>query len=236
MANTTRTNPGENPVKEITVSDSEVALRKMQSSFEKNQKVIIGAIVAVLVLVGGYFGYKYLVQAPNEEKAASALFSAERWFEVDSLNYTLNGDGQHLGALAVIKKYDGTKAGNLARYYAGMSYLRTGDATNAIKQLEKFDGSGTPLQFLAYGALGDAYMDNKNTDKGVEFYKKAAGNEKDNFISPLYLFRAALASEVSGKTEEAKKLYLEVKNKYPYSQQAREVDKYLARLGELTID
>ncbi|PSK92495.1 hypothetical protein B0I18_10372 [Taibaiella chishuiensis] len=236
MANTTRTNPGESPVKEVSVSDSEVTLRKMQSSFEKNQKAIIGVIVAVVVLVGGYFGYKYLVQAPNEEKASAALFSAERWFELDSLNYTLNGDGQHLGALAVIKKYDGTKAGNLARYYAGMAYLRTGDAANAIKQLEKFDGAGTPLQFLAYGALGDAYMDSKNTGKGIELYKKAAGNDKDNFISPLYLFRAALASEVSGKADEAKKLYLEIKNKFPYSQQAREVDKYLARLGELSID
>ena len=236
MANTTRTNPGENPVKEVTVSDSEVTLRKMQSSFEKNQKAIIGVIVAVVVLVGGYFGYKYLVQAPNEEKAATALFNAERWFEMDSLNYTLNGNGQQAGALAVIKKYEGTKAGNLARYYAGMAYLRTGDAANAIKQLEKFDGAGTPLQYLAYGALGDAYMDSNNPGKGVELYKKAAGNEKDNFISPLYLFRAALASEVGGKADEAKKLYLELKNKYPYSQQARDADKYLARLGELTID
>ena len=234
MANTTRTNPGEAQiVKENEGTDS---LRNMQSSFEKNQKIIIGAIVAVVVLVGGYFGYKQFIQKPNEEKAANALFSAERWFEVDSLNYTLNGDGQHQGALAVIKKYDGTKAGNLARYYAGMSYLRSGDAKNAITHLEKFDGKGTPLEFLAYGALGDAYMETNNSAKGIELYKKAAGNEKDNFISPLYLFRAGLASEVAGKTDEAKKMYLEVKSKYPYSQQARDIDKYLARLGELTVD
>ncbi len=79
-------------------------------------------------------------------------------------------------------------------------------------------------------------MENNNPAKGIEMYKKAAGNDKDNFTSPLYLFRAGLASEVSGKTEEAKKLYLEVKAKYPYSQQGREIDKYLARVGELTID
>lgn len=234
MANTTRTNPGEaQVVKEKEGTDS---LRKMQSSFEKNQKLIVGAIVAVVVLVGGFFGYKQFIQKPNEEKAAAALFSAERWFEVDSLNLTLNGDPQHPGALSVIKKYDGTKAGNLARYYAGMSYLRTGDAKNAITHLEKFDGKGTPLEYLAYGALGDAYMETNNNAKGIEMYKKAAGNEKDNFVSPLYLFRAGLASELAGKADDAKKIYLDIKSKYPYSQQARDIDKYLARLGELTID
>jgi predicted negative regulator of RcsB-dependent stress response len=234
MANTTRTKPGEAPV--MTEADGTESLRKIQSSFEKNQKGIIGVVVAVVVLVGGYFGYKNFVEAPKEEKAASALFSAERWFELDSLNYTLNGDGQHPGALTVIKKYDGTKAANLARYYAGMSYLRTGDAKNAIAQLEKFDGKGTPFQYLAYGGLGDAYMETNNAAKGIEMYKKAAANEKDNFITPLYLFRAALANERSGKTDEAKKMYLELKNKYPYSMQARDIDKYLARVGELTID
>ncbi len=208
----------------------------MQSSFEKNQKIIIGAIVAVVVLVGGYFGYKQFIQKPNEEKAANALFSAERWFEVDSLNYVLNGDGQHPGALSVIKKFGSTKAGNLARYYAGMSYLRMGDAKNAIPQLENFDGKGTPFQYLAYGALGDAYMETNNSAKGIEFYKKAAGNEKDNFISPLYLFRAGLASELAGKTEDAKKFYKEIKEKYPYSQQGGEIDKYLARLGDVSLD
>src|SRR5690606_14179072 len=117
---------------------------------------------------------KNFIVAPKEEKAANALFSAERWFEMDSLQYTLNGDGQRPGALSVIKKYSGTKAANLAHYYAGLSFLRSGDAKNAIVHLEKFDGQGTPLQFLAYGALGDAYMESNNPAKGVENYKKAA--------------------------------------------------------------
>jgi tetratricopeptide (TPR) repeat protein len=230
MANTTNT---EN-IKVVKETSGVDTLRNMQSSFEKNQKVIIGAVVALVVLVGGFFGYKEFIQKPNEEKAANALFSASRWFEVDSLNYTLNGDGQHKGALDVIKKYDGTKAGNLAQYYAGMSYLRTGKPQDAVKHLEKFNGKGTPLEYLAYGAMGDAYMDQGQADKGIDMYKKAAGNEKDIYTSPLYLFRAALASEQAGKIDEAKKLYKEVKEKYPYSQQGNQADKYLARLGDVS--
>jgi tetratricopeptide (TPR) repeat protein len=230
MANTTNT---EN-IKVVKETDNADSFRNMQSSFEKNQKVIIGAVVALVVLVGGFFGYREFIQKPNEEKAANSLFSAARWFEVDSLNFTLNGDGQHKGALDVIKKYDGTKAANLARYYAGMSYLRTGKPQDAIKHLEKFDGKGTPLEYLAYGAIGDAYMEQGKADKGIEMYKKAAGNEKDMYTSPLYLFRAALASEQTGKIEDAKKMYKELKEKYPYSQQGNQADKYLARLGDVS--
>jgi tetratricopeptide (TPR) repeat protein len=234
MAQTTKKAPTHSGSKK-KISDGELLLSKIQYSFEKNQKVFIGVVVAVLVIVGGYFGYKSLILAPKEEKAANALFPAQRWFEMDSLTYVLNGNGIQNGALSVIKKYSGTKAANLAHYYAGMSYLKTGDPANAIKQLSEFNGKNTPIEYIAYGAMGDAYLDSKNPEKGIEYYKKAAANETDNFTSPLYLFRAALASEVNGKTEEAKKLYREIKEKYPYSHQAQDIDKYLARLNDVAL-
>lgn len=211
-------------------------LKQVEYFFEKNQKAIIGIVVVIAIAVGGYFGYKNFVLLPKEEKASAALFPAERAFEVDSFKQVLNGDGvSSRGALDVIKKYSGTHAANLAHYYAGMSFLKTGDFPNAIKQLEKFDGKETPFKYLAYGALGDAYMETNNLSKGVEFYKKAAQNEKDNFTSPLFLFRAGLASEKNNKNDEAIKYYTEIKNKYPYSQQARDIDKYLARLGNIEM-
>ena len=212
-------------------------LKQLEFYFEKNQKAIIGVLVAILIIVAGYFGYKNFVLLPKEEKASAALFPAERAFQVDSFQQVLNGDGvSSKGALYVVKQFGGTKAGNLAHYYTGMSYLKTGDFANAITQLSKFDGKKTPFEYLAYGALGDAYMETNNSAKGIEFYKKAAQNTNDNFTSPLFLFRAGLASELNGKTDEAIKFYKEVKDKYPYSQQARDIDKYLARLGDISVD
>lgn len=230
MANTSRTQPGATKIK------AQDPVQQLTNTFEKNRNAIIGVIVALAVLIGGYFGYRNLIVAPKEEKAANALFPAERWFEVDSLSYVLNGDGQNAGVLTIINKYGSTKAANMAHYYAGMSYLRLGDAKNAILHLGKFDGKGTPFQYLAQGAMGDAYMENKEVDKGIAAYKKAAANEKDEFTTPLYLFRAGLASELNGKTDEAVKCYKEIKEKYPYSVQAREIDKYLARVGVVTTD
>lgn len=222
--------------KKRKISGGELFLHKLQLGFEKNQKAIISVVVVAAIAVGGYFGYKYFILAPKEEKAATALSYAQQWFDVDSFNYVLNGNGLNGGALEVIKKYSGTKSANLAHYYAGISYLNTNDAQNAIKQLSEFDGKGTPLQYLAYGALGDAYMDAKNVEKGIEFYKKAASDKKNQFIAPLYLFRAGLACETSGKKEEAKELYQQIKKDFPYSQQAQDIDKYLARLGDISIN
>lgn len=237
MAQTSRNKPGvevfgENESK-AKATDISFAI---QNSFEKNQKLIIGAVVAVLILVGGYFGYKYLVQAPGEEKAYKDLSYVQRWFEADSLKYVINGDGQHLSGAAVVKKHGGTKAGNLAKYYLGMSYLKSGDANNAIKYLGDFNGEGTVIGNLAFGALGDAYMDAGKVDKGIENYKKAASNDNDQYTSALYTFRAGLASEKAGKVEDAKKFYKAIKEKYPNTLQAQDIDKYLARLGELSID
>lgn len=218
------------------VNSGDVAMLKMQNSFDKNKKAIIGIIVAILVLVGGYFGYKYFVQQPNEDKANRALFKVQSWFEADSSNLVINGDGQSVGGLNIIKKYAGTNAANLANFYVGVSYLKNGEFDNAIKYLSSFDGKGTVVGNLANGALGDAYMEAGKVEKGIEHYIKAAANENDMYTSALYTFRAGLAAERAGKLDDAKKYYKTVKEKYANTMQGMDIDKYLARVGELTND
>lgn len=228
--------PKGEPLKKKATSSIDIFFYNLQQKIEKNQKAVLTVIVAVAIVVGGYFGYKYLIVAPKEEKAATALSYVQQWFEIDSFKLTLNGNGLNGGALDVIRRFDGTASANLAHFYAGISYLNLNDPQNAIKQLSQFDGKGTPVEFMAYGAMGDAYMDSKNVAKGIEYYKKAASDKKNQFIAPLYLFRAGLACELNGKKEEAKKFYQEIKTEYPYSQQGQNIDKYLARLGEVPID
>ena len=229
MASTTRKQPG---TEKITVEDNK-ALDNIQVMYEKNKKTInlvagiaIGAVVA-------FFAYKKLYQEPRSNKAVTAMSYAQRYFEVDSLNKALNGDGQRAGFLKIEKKFSGTPSANLAHYYAGVCYLKTGDFKNAIKHLEDFDGKGTQVEYAAYGCLGDAYMETGNTKKGIEYYNKAAGNKDDNAISPFYLQRAGRAYEMDKQPEEAKKAYIRIRDEYPTSAQARDVEKSLARLGVL---
>src|SRR5688500_362326 len=90
------------------------------------QRPLIIGLSAILLLVGGYFGYKYLIQQPKEQKASEAMFKAQQYYQSDSLQLALNGDGVNPGFLKIIDNYGGTKSGNLARFYAGSAYLSLG--------------------------------------------------------------------------------------------------------------
>jgi len=150
---------------------------------------------------------------------------------MDSLSKALSGDGQHPGFTNIIKKYGSTKAGNLSHYYAGIIYLRTGDFKNAVKHLDDFNGKGTILERAAKGALGDAHMEQNQTKKAIEAYEEAASDKEDEIMTPMYLQRLGMAYEMNKQPEKAKEAYKRLHDEYPTSAAARDIDRYLARLG-----
>lgn len=213
--------------------DLQGSMHKAEDLYNKNKNVINIALLAVVVIVGGYFAYNRFIKAPNEKKAQEMVFHAQQNFAIDSFKLALNGDGNNYGFLQVIDKYGGTKAGNLAKYSAGVCYVKLGEFQKGIDQLKDFSGGDKLVQAYAYGLTGDAYMELNKTEDGIEYYKKA-GHYSDNELSaPLYLFRAGLALEKAGKTQDAVAIYKEIKEKYPQTNEGREMDKYLARLGEV---
>jgi tetratricopeptide (TPR) repeat protein len=219
--------------KNVTGADpNEVVIAKAKDFWERNQKMIMIAAAAVIVLVGGYYGYKNFIQKPNEEKAVEAIFKAEEYYRMDSLQKALNGDGLNAGFVRVIDKYGSTKTGNLARFYAGDCFLRSGDFKNAVKHLKEFSTSSSMIQARAYKLLADAYSELGQNDDAISNYKKAAGHfTEDNYNSSEYLFLAAALAEKTGKNNEAITLYKELKEKYPQQPKSAEADKYLAKLG-----
>jgi len=151
---------------------------------------------------------------------------------MDSVKLALNGDNINAGFAKIVAKYGGTKAANLASFYAGSCYLKLGDYNNAVKYLKDFSTSAEQLQARAYGLLGDAYSEENKKEDAVDEYKKAGTFfEKDEVLSPEYLFRAGYLYESMGKTKEAIEMYQAIKDKYPTTQRGTDIDKYLARLG-----
>ncbi len=211
------------------------AVNQVTGVWETYSKKIIYASVAIIVLVGGYLGYKYLIQTPKELKASEELYAAESNFRKDSFNLALNGANGSAGLLKVISKYGGTAAGNLARLYAGESYLQIGEFQKSIDQLEKFSAGGAKqVEAKVEGLLGDAYAELKKNEEAIEHYRKAGtGFPEDQAMSSEYLFRGGLLSEMSGKTDNAIELYQIIKDKYPRTEKGFVIDKYLARLGSI---
>jgi len=198
---------------------------------KKNQKALTYTLVLAIVLIGGFFGYSELYQKPREAKAADAIFMAEKYFANDSSNFVLNGDGTSKGDLYIMKEYSGTKAANLSKYYAGISYFRLNDFNKSIEYLKDFTTNAKQVQAIAYGTMGDAYAELKKNDDAVTYYKKAGEYfPEDEAISSEYLFRAASFLELNGKNDEAIALYNTIKNKYPKSEKGFMADKYINRL------
>lgn len=220
----------------VNSTDPEMAAVDTAKGFwANNSRKLVYSVTAVLILVGGVWGYDYFIVKPKEQKAQEEIFKAEANFRKDSLSLALNGNATTPGFLKIISKYNGTATANLANLYAGECYLQLGDFKNAVKHLEAFDANGAKqIEAKTEGLLGDAYSELKENDKAISHYKRAGELfPEDAFISSEYLFRAGLLLELSGKTKEAISVYKELKEKFPRTEKGFSIDKYLARLGEV---
>lgn len=214
--------------------DVNEALNKSEAFFVKNKKLIIGAIIALFVIVGGFFAYSNLVAKPNQEKASTMLAKGQAYFLQGKYDEAINGDKTgYIGFLQIAKKYSGTDAGNLAKLYAGLSYAQKGEAKSAIKFLEDFDAANDLLISPAsIGALGNCYAQDGQTDKAIELLKKAADKANSNSLSPIFLNQAGKLLESQNKLEEAKALYETVKTKYSVTAEGEAAEKLLQRISK----
>jgi tetratricopeptide (TPR) repeat protein len=215
--------------KDEVIVDVEQVYSKTEDFINENQNVIIGVVGAIIAVVVAFYAYNRVYLAPLEEEAHGQMFMAEQYFQKDSFDLALNGDGNYLGFLDVADEYGRTSAGNLAHYYAGISYLRLGQFEEAISELESFDGAGEMLSAVALGAIGDANMELGDIDEALSYYEKAADASENNFTSPIYLQKAGFAAEKAGKFDKAIDYYTQVKENYPTSNEGRDAEKFIAR-------
>ncbi|MBN8702949.1 MAG: tetratricopeptide repeat protein [Bacteroidetes bacterium] len=216
-------------IKDEPILDVQETYSKVEKYIIDNQKslsIIIGAVVA---LVGGYIGYKYWYVAGQEEEARKEMYKAEAYFEMDSLDLAINGNGTDKGFLQIADEYGVAPSGNLAHYYLGISYLKKGEFENAIEHLTEFSADDQIIAPMAIGATGDAHMELGKTDEAIAYYLKAAEKSKNNFTSPMFLKKAAIAYEEKGSYADAVKIYERIKADFTDSNEGKEMDKYIAR-------
>jgi tetratricopeptide (TPR) repeat protein len=211
----------------------EEAFSKTELYIEQNKKSLSIIALAVVALVGGYFAYKYWYVAGEETKARSEMFKAEAYFEKDSLDKAINGDGNGLGFSQIVDEYSITPSGNLAEYYLGVCLLKKGQYEEAIQHLEEFDSKDQIVAPIATGAIGDAKLELGQVEEAITYYIKAAEQSNNKFTTPIYLKKAALANEDKGAYADAVKLYERIKNEYSETSEGREIEKYIAHAKAL---
>ncbi|MDE7006124.1 tol-pal system YbgF family protein [uncultured Alistipes sp.] len=209
------------------------AMNKTELFLERNGRTMSYVILALFLLAALIYGYRAMIVAPRAEKAAAMIAQAQSRFESETPDYELSllGDANGAGFLEVIEQFGGTPSGNLAKHYAGICYLRTGDLENAAAYLAKFSPvSGIPgaiINAQNFGLQGDVAVEQQDYAKAVKFYNKAVKASDNNLTAPMYLRKAALAEQALGHAAQAAALLEQLLASYPMSMEAREAEKLL---------
>ncbi|MDE5815787.1 MAG: hypothetical protein K2H42_05835, partial [Alistipes sp.] len=116
------------------------AMNRTELFLENNGRRLSYILLALLAVGLLIYGYRALVMQPRAEKAAELIAQAQERFEAENPDYmlALEGDANGAGFLEVIEQYGSTPSGNLAKHYAGICYLQTGDLENAAAYLAKY--------------------------------------------------------------------------------------------------
>ncbi len=215
------------------VQDIESALTRTEQFIEDNQKLITYIVGGIVVVAAAFLGLNKFILQPREDEAQSQMFMAENYFEKDSFNLAINGDGNYLGFLDIIDDYGMTKSAKLAKYYTGVSYLRLGEYQEAINYLGKFKTDDILLASVKEGSMGDAYSELGDDKKALQHYINATSASDNNFTTPIYLMKAAAIYENQGEPAKALEFYTRIKNEYPDTNEGQNVEKYIARTTTL---
>ncbi|MDO9137864.1 MAG: tetratricopeptide repeat protein [Lutibacter sp.] len=209
---------------------------KSEQFIQKNQTIIFIVIGLIVASILGYLAYQKYVKAPKEKEAANELAFPKAYFDnainnsvaADSLfTLALKGADGKYGFVDIADEYSGTKAGNLANYYAGISYLRLKKYKEAIDYLEDFSSKDELLGPIAKGAIGDAFADINQPKDAFDYYMKAANLKDNNFSTPLFLFKAGNTAMELENYSKALELFEKIKNDYPTAVEANNIDIYI---------
>ena len=212
------------------LEELESALTRTEQFIEDNQKIISYVVGAIILVVAAYLGFNKFYLQPKEKEALSQMFMAVDYFEKDSFNLAINGDGNYLGFLDIIDDYGITKSANRAKYYTGISYLHLGQYEDALEYLNDFKTDDLLLGPVTEGAKGDAYLELGENNKALSQYKKAYELTDNELTTPVYMMKAANLLESMDELEDALSIYKDIKEKYPKSNEGTQVDRYIARI------
>lgn len=205
------------------------SLGKTGDFIQENKKsllVIVGTVVGLILL---FFAYQKFYLAPRETEAINQMFKAQQYWEQKDWDKAIKGDGNFPGFEKIIADYDNTKSANLAYYYLGIAYLNKGEFEKAAENLTKYSGNDPIIAPEALGAAGDAYVEMKNYDEAIVFYKKAVSKGDNLFAAPIYLKKLGLVYEEQKDYKSAVDTYQKIKTDYPESAAASTIDMYIAR-------
>lgn len=196
--------------------------------FVKNQNVIYGVVIAILVVVAAILALNKFYFTPKNEKASAAMLAPINYFAASdsvSLNLALEGDDENDGFLTIISDYKMTRTANTAKFYAGLTYLKLGDKEEALNYLLQFKHKEDVMWYACQAVIADIYDEQGNTEEAINYYKKSVKND-DPYFTPINLFKLGQMYERAENWTEADAAYKRIETEYYDQYQSMGVDKF----------
>lgn len=211
---------------------------KAEQWVAKNQRYILITIVSIMVISLLYLAYRNFVFEPKIAESNNELFQAQFYFDQalnnesqqDSLfHLALSGGEGKYGFLDIVDVYSGTPAANISHYSAGMIYLKLRQFDNAIYHLDTFTSDDPILSALAYGAIGDSFVELDQHNDALPYYEKAINNSENSLTEPRFLLKAGLVALDLAKKKTALGYFERLRDQYPSAEEARKIEVLIGR-------
>lgn len=199
---------------------------------EKNASWISWTILAVIIVIFGLIALNKYVLAPKAIDASNETAKAVVYFEQGNFQVALDGDDNEcLGFAEIAKNYSHYQQGKLAALYAGICEYQLGNYESAASYLKKFDADDINISPAAQMLLGDAFVQLGEYGKAISAFEKAAAAD-NKIIAPIALKKAAIVYLEKNDNKKAVKLFKQIKDEYPMSNEAQDIDKYIEKYAE----
>jgi TolA-binding protein len=107
--------------------------------------------------------------------------------------------------------------------------LKKGQYDLAVEQLKEFSSNDELLVALAYTGIADANVELNQLDNACSYYAKAAAKSPNAFTAPIALLKLGITYEQLNENQKAVDTYNKIKKEFADTNEARDIDKYIAR-------
>lgn len=214
---------------EAAVEEMQEQISRSAQWIEDNANLLSWIVCGIVVVVCGFIALNRYVFEPKSLEASDETAKAIYLFDAGNYEQALNGDDNEvLGFAEIADSYKLYKAGKLAALYAGICEYKLGEYDEAAKYLSRFDADDINMGPAAKMLLGDAYVELEDYSKAAKAFEAAAESQND-LIAPMALKKAGFVYMEQGKEKAAQKAFEQIKNNYPQSNEAQDIDKYIIK-------
>ncbi len=144
-------------------------------------------------------------------------------------------------------KLKGTSAAKFSKYLLGISYYNLAleeteeeakkeYLSKALNSLDNCKSKNKAQSSKAKEVIGDIFLELNQPKTALEYYQKSLKiinhrSNKNTSAKPYLLKKTAVTAKILGEKKLAKDYYQEIKNNFPKSKYAKDIDKYINELS-----